>query len=338
MHKVVITDYLAPPADLEEKELEGLATVHCLQARSNAELRGKLRDAAAIIVFHEITLPADLIAEADCCRLIIRCGVGFDAVDIQAAGARGIPVCNVPDYGVDEVADHAIGLMLACNRGLLRVERAVRPTLEPWDKRAVGSVPRLAGQTLGIVGLGRIGTATALRAQAFKMRVLACDPYLRSGMEKALGVQRVDLPTLLAESDVVSLHVPLTDETRGLIGAAALTRMKPTALLINTARGAVVDVDALAEALRAGRLAGAGIDVLPGEPPAADLPLIKLWQGHNGKLVNLIITPHTAFYSDQGMEEMRLKAAQEIRRALQGESLRNCVNSEYLEPRNRAAG
>ena len=330
MHKVIITDYLAPPADIEQRELQGLAEVRCLQARRNEELPGQLRDADAIIVFHEITLEADVIAELDRCRVIVRCGVGFDAVDIKAAGARGIPVCNVPDYGVDEVADHAIGLMLACNRGIVRAERTLRQTLAPWDKRAAGSVPRLSEMTMGIVGLGRIGGATALRARALKMRVMACDPYLRPGMEKVFGVQMVDLPTLLAESDVVSLHTPLTDETRGLVNVRALAQMKPTALLINTSRGAVVDGDALAEALRAGRLAGAGLDVLPGEPPESNASIIKLWQDQTGPYVNLIITPHTAFFSDAGMVEMRTKAAQEIGRALRGEPLRNCVNSEFL--------
>jgi phosphoglycerate dehydrogenase-like enzyme len=335
VHKVVITDYLRPPADLEQQELEGLAEVHCLEASSNEELRGRLGDADAIIVFHEVTLPADLVAEATRCRIIVRCGVGFDAVDIRSAGKHGIPVCNVPDYGVDEVADHAIGLLLACNRGFIRAERLVRHSLGPWNKRGVGSVPRLAGQTLGIIGLGRIGGALAVRAKAFKLRVIACDPYLRPGTEKVLGVTLVDLATLLAESDFVSVHTPLTDETRNLIDARALASMKPTAILINTSRGAVVDTDALAEALVAGRLAGAGIDVLPVEPPHANMPLIKLWQAQAEPFVNLIITPHTAFYSDAGMVEMRRKAAQEIGRALRGHRLLNCVNMEFLN-RTRA--
>ncbi len=330
MHKVVVTDYLAPPADIEQRELEGLAKVQCLQARSIDELRGRLSDADALIAFHEVSLPAELIAEAQHCRIIVRCGVGFDSVDIRAAGARGIPVCNVPDYGVDEVADHTIGLMLSCLRGIIRVERTVRFSLEPWDKRAVGSVPRLAGLTLGIVGLGRIGGATALRAKAFKLRVIACDPYLRPGTDKVLGVPLVDLPTLLAESDIVSLHTPLTQETRHLINARALARMKPSAILINTARGEIVDVDALAEALRAGLLAGAGIDVLPCEPPKQSMPLVRLWQAQSTPFVNLIITPHTAFYSDTAIIEMRTKVAQEVRRALKREPLLNCVNSEFL--------
>src|SRR4051812_2967124 len=161
MYKVLVTDYLMPPADIEQRELGDLATVECLLAKSNEDLRGQLGNADAVIVFHEVTMPADLVAEAEKCRIIVRCGVGFDAVDIKAAGARGIPVCNVPDYGVDEVADHAIGLMLAVNRGIIRAERTARFSFKEWDRRVVGSVPRLAGQTMGIVGLGRIGSATA---------------------------------------------------------------------------------------------------------------------------------------------------------------------------------
>jgi len=332
MNKVVVTDYLAPPADIEQRELDGVARLECLQAHKNEELKGRLADADAIIVFHEITLPADLVREAERCKVIVRCGVGFDAVDIRVAGERGIPVCNVPDYGVDEVADHAIALMLACNRGIMRVERTIRSSLQLWDRRAVGNVPRLAKMTMGIVGLGRIGGATALRAKALKMRVIAFDPYLRPGMEKVLGVQIVDLDTLLAESDVVSLHTPLTDETRKMIDAGALARMKPSAILVNTARGAVVDIDALATALREGRLAGAGIDVLPGEPPKPDSPLVRLWQS-NDPSFNLVITPHTAFFSNEGLIEMRQKAAREIRRGLNGERLLNCVNTEYLKRR-----
>jgi D-3-phosphoglycerate dehydrogenase/C-terminal binding protein len=327
VHQVFITDYLAPPATLEEHELAGLARVDCLLAHHPSDLVGRVEDADALIVFHEITLPADLIGRLRRCQVIVRGGVGFDNVDLAAAQARGIPVCNVPDYGVDEVADHALALMLAVNRGFARVERALRRTLQPWDKRAVEPVPRLAGQTLGIVGLGRIGAATALRAKALRMRVIACDPYLRPGLEKVFGVPLVDLDTLLRESDVVSLHTPLTNETRGLINAAALARMKPTAILVNTARGAIVDVDAVVEALQAGRLFGAGIDVLPVEPADPANPLVRLWQEDRQPPVNLVLTPHTAFYSEAAVTEIRVKAAQEVARVLRGEPPRNAVTA-----------
>lgn len=330
MYKVLITDYLTPPATIEQEQLAGFAAVECLQAKSEDELVGKVNDADALIVFHEVDIRQPTIDLLDKCRVLVRCGVGFDGVDLQAAGERGIVVCNVPDYGVDEVADHAIGMMLACNRGLILAERRLRKSMKPWDYHAIEPVLRLSEATMGIIGLGRIGTATALRAKALKMRVLACDPYVSPGIEKSLGVERVDLDTALADSDVVSLHVPLTDETRGMIDAAALARMKPWAILVNTSRGAVVDVDALAVALREQRIAGAGIDVLPSEPPATTEPLIELWRADADPPVNLVITPHAAFYSKAGMVEMRIKAAQDIRRVLEGKKPRSCVNGEFL--------
>ena len=192
---------------------------------------------------------------------------------------------------------------------------------------------RLAGATMGIVGLGRIGTATALRAKAFKMRVIACDPYIRSGVDKAIGVTLADLPDLLAQSDVVSLHVPLTDETMNMIDNAAFGRMKRHAILINTARGAVVDMNALCVALRENRIGSAGLDVLPTEPPAGNDPIIQLWREAAERPVNLVLTPHTAFYSEAGLLEMREKAALEIARLLAGKAPRNCVNSEFLRGR-----
>ncbi|MGE3313118.1 MAG: C-terminal binding protein [Limisphaerales bacterium] len=326
MHRVCITDCLPAPATLEERELEGLARVECLLARDHQALQGHVEDADALIVFHEIDLPAETIRTLRRCRVIVRGGVGFDNVDLAAAAAAGIPVCNVPDYGVDEVADHALALALALNRGIVRVDRTLRRTLAPWDKRAVEPVERLAGRTFGILGLGRIGAATALRARGFRMRVIACDPWLRPGLEKSFGVPLVDFETLLKESDILSLHTPLTGETRHIIDAAALGRMKPSAILVNTSRGAVVDTDALADALESGRLFGAGIDVLPVEPATPASRLVRLWQEDKPRPLNLILTPHTAFYSESGLEEIRVKSAQEVGRALRGEPLRNVVS------------
>ena len=330
MFKVVITDYIAPPVEPEETIFAGLAKVECLLARSVGELESRVEDADAIIVFHEVSLTTGIIDRLEKCRVIVRGGVGYDAVDFRRAGGRGIPVCNVPDYGVDEVADQAIGMMIACSRGFLRVERELKQSLEPWDCRAVEPVPRLAGAILGIVGLGRIGQATAQRAKAMRMRVIAHDPYLRPGIEKVFGVEMVSFDELLETSDAVSLHVPLTDETRQMIDADALGRMKPSAILVNTARGAVVDTAALAAALRAGKIAGAGVDVLPSEPARADEPLVQLWRDADESNVNLILTPHTAFYSVEGLLEMRTKAAEEIVRALRGAKLINCVNAQWL--------
>ena len=330
MFKVVITDLVVPPAEPEETILGGLAKVECLQARSIDELKGRVDDADAIILFHEVAMTAEVIDRLEKCRVIVRGGVGYDAVDFRRAAERAIPVCNVPDYGVDEVADQAIGMMIALNRGFLKVERGLKDSLEPWDCRAVQPVKRLSGATLGIVGLGRIGQATAQRARAMQMKIIAYDPYLRPGTEKVFGVEMVSFDELLLRSDVVSLHAPLTEETDGLIDSDALSKMKPNTILVNTSRGSVVDTAALVQALRSGNISGAGIDVLPIEPPREDEPLIELWRESNETNVNLILTPHTAFYSAEAMLEIRTKTAMEVARALRGEKLVNCVNSQWL--------
>src|SRR3990172_6370688 len=169
MFRVVITDYLVPPAQIEQDALDGVAVVECLEARSEAELDERFETADGLIVFHEISMSAASLERLKRCRVLVRCGVGFDNVDLAVAGRKGIYVCNVPDYGVDEVADHAIGLMIACTRKLAYVDRKLRDAMEPWGYLAVKPVFRLAGSTLGIIGLGRIGTATALRAKALRM-------------------------------------------------------------------------------------------------------------------------------------------------------------------------
>jgi len=331
MFEVVVTDYLRPPADIEEQVLHGIARVECLGAHGFDQLDERYERADALIVFHEVSLPAAALERLRKCRVLVRCGVGYDNVDLAVAGRKSIYVCNVPDYGVDEVADHAIGLMIDCSRKLTYVDRRLRASMQPWGYLAVKPVMRLAGSTLGIVGLGRIGTATALRAKALRMEVIAYDPYIPAGREKALGVRMAEtLDELLTGSDIISLHVPLTEETRGMIGREQIGRMRPHAVLINTARGAVVDTDALADALAEGRIAGAGIDVLPHEPPAPEDRLVRLWRAEGDQQVNLVLTPHDAFYSEQGLIEMRTKAAQEVRRVLEGKPPRNCVNADYM--------
>ncbi len=328
--KVPITDYVAPPALYEEGILSDIADLPCLQENDEKALEGKIEDADALIVFHTIKIPANSIRRLRKCRGIVRSGVGYDNVDLAAAAERGIYVCNVPDYGVDEVADHAIGLMLACARGLRFSEKRLSRTLQPWNILALEPLKRLAGGTFGVIGLGRIGTATAMRAKAFRMKVVACDPYLPDGIDKALDVKLMPLDDLMAASDVVSVHTPLTEETFQIVGSRQLAKMKPHAILINTARGGCVDVRALAEALRKGRIGGAGLDVLPDEPPDEHEPIIELWRQED-PIVNLLITPHSAFYTEESRKEMRVKAAQEIRRILLGERPHNVVNREFLK-------
>ena len=242
--------------------------------------------------------------------------MGFNNVDRAAAAKHGVIVCNVPDYGTEEVADHAIMLLLALARKLLTSDAAIRAG--GGDYRTASGTPRLRGRTLGVVGCGRIGTATALRAKAFGLDVVFYDPLVPQGVDKAVGIRRVfRLEELLEQSHFVSLHCYLDQTTHHLIDAKALGRMRPDAFLINTARGPVVDQAALVEALDSGRLAGAGLDVVEREPLDDD----RL--RHHP---HVILTPHSAFYSIEGFVELRTKAAEEIRRILLGEPPRNSVS------------
>lgn len=291
------------------------------------------RRADALIVYYGVPVDARLVERLDSCRILVRAGVGYDHVDIAACGARGIPVCNVPDYGTTEVADHAIALMLALARGLVSYHaRLLADPHAGWHWSGAPLVRRLRGRTFGIVGLGRIGTAASRRARALDMEVCFYDPYLPDGAELGLGYRRVDsLEALLATSDVVSLHCPLTEENRNMIDEAALAAIRPDALLINTARGGLVDLGALEAALREGRLAGAGLDVLPEEPPDPEHPLIQAFRrrepGLDGRL---LLTPHVAWFSPAGRADLRRKSAETVRDYLLAGRLRNCVNQRFL--------
>jgi D-3-phosphoglycerate dehydrogenase/C-terminal binding protein len=325
--KVVITDYVSE-TDEESKILSPFADVTAPLAQSEADLMGHVEDADALMVYHFVELTARTIDRLQKCRLIVRCGVGYDNVDIVAARRRGIPVANVPDYGTEEVADSAIGLMLAMTRGFALLERRTRERRGRWSPTEAGPLRRLRGRVFGIVGLGRIGKATALRAKAFGLDVAFYDPYVPDGSDKSLGIRRLEtLKELLAVSDVVSMHCPLTAETTHMMDAAAVARMPQGSFLINTARGAVVDARAVLDALTSGHLSGAALDVLESEPPADDDPLLIAWRDPSHPASDrLIINPHAAFYSLDGLRDMRIKGAQNIRRVLSGEPPRNVVN------------
>lgn len=279
---------------------------------------------------HDIGSP-DLYPQ---CRVVVRMGVGFDNVDAAAWGARGVPVCNVPDYGTSEVADHAIALMLALTRGTgFYHERVARDPVEGWTWRGAPLMRRLRDATFGVVGLGRIGLAAALRARAFGMALAFYDPYAPNGLEIAVGARRCQsLDELMASSDVVSLHAPLSGETRGLIGARALAAAKPGLILVNTARGPMVDLDALYEALRQGQIGGAALDVLPDEPPDPAHPLLRALRAREPWLEGrLVVTPHAAFYSPASLPDMRRKALEVVLHYLRDGRLTNCVNAAVLK-------
>lgn len=321
--QVVIPDRVAPPADVEQEVFGDRALVTALEAHGAADLGGRHADADAILAWHDLVWDADLLASMPRCKALVRVGVGFDNVDLAAARRRGIVVSNVPDYGTNDVADHAIALLLSLARGLAGSDRVAREGAWRW-----GLVPsfRLTGRWLGIVGLGRIGAATALRAKAFGMQVGFYDPYKPSGWDKALGVTRFpSLVELARACDVVSVHTPLTPETRGLIGREFFDAARPGLVLINTARGPVLDWAAFRAAFDAGRVAAAGLDVLPVEPPDRADPLIAAWvAGATGD--RLLVTPHCAFYSPDAVIEMRRKAAEEALRILAGPGPLNRVN------------
>ncbi len=278
------------------------------------------------------TLPLGLDPDAlERCRIVVREGVGYDNLDLAGWGARGVPVCNVPDYGTTEVADHALALTLALTRGTGTYDQSLRSD-GPWTYATAPLIRRLRGATFAVLGLGRIGLAAARRAAAFDMKVIFHDPYLSNGTELAVGYERVrSLDEMMARADILSVHTPLNDETRNLVGTGLLAKAKPGLIVINTARGPIVDLDALADALREGRIAGAGLDVLPQEPADPTHPLIAAWKaGEPWVKDRLVITPHAAFYSPAALEDMQRKAIEVIVAYLREGTLMNCVNQEYL--------
>jgi D-3-phosphoglycerate dehydrogenase / 2-oxoglutarate reductase len=314
--RVVVTDYDYPSLDEERAVLEATgAELDPHQARTEAELVAICRDADVVLTQYA-PLTARVIDALDRCRGIVRYGVGVDTVDIPAATRRGIWVCNVPDYGVDEVSDHAVTLLLALARKLIPMAEAVQAGR--WDVNEFKPIRRLRGRTLGLIGLGRIGSAVARKARPFGLRVIAADPYRPAEYFAERHVEAVGLDDLLAAGDYVSVHAPLTEETHHLIGERELGLMKPTAFLINTARGGVVDGRAVAGALREGRIAGAGLDVVEREPIAPDDPLLGL--------PNCIITPHAAWHSDEAFRALKTLAAEEAARLLLGQPPRCPVN------------
>ena len=281
------------------------------------------------------TLPLGLEPSAfERCRIVVREGVGYDNLDLAGWAARGVPVCNVPDYGTSEVADHAIALLLALTRGTGIYDEALRADpAKNWSYAAAPVVRRLRGATFAILGLGRIGLATARRAAAFDMKVIFYDPYLSNGTELAVGFERVrSLDEIMARADILSVHTPLTDETRSMVGADLLAKAKSGLIVINTARGPIVDLDAIAGALRSEHIAGAGLDVLKREPVDADHPLVKAWRaGELWVRGRLVLSPHAAFYSPSSLEDMQRKSIEVVVAYLRHGVLMNCVNGHLLK-------
>jgi C-terminal binding protein len=326
--QVVVADFIRDELEPERRILGDIAEISALGARVEADLVGRIEEVDAIILFHELILTHHTLQRLKRCKLIVRGGVGFDNVDHGFARTCGIPVGNVPDYGSEEVADTAIAMALALARGTHYLNSRCRSSEGPWAYLQVVPLARLRGSVFGVVGLGRIGTAAALRAKALGMDVVFYDPYKPDGYDKALGIRRAEtLDELLSKSLVVSIHCPSSAETHHMIDAKAIARMPQGSYLVNTARGAIVETRAVPEAIASGHLAGAGIDVYEKEPPGPDDPLLAAWRDPKHPAHHrLILTPHAAFYSESGLLDMRLKAAEACRRALLGLPLRNIVN------------
>lgn len=325
---VSIADFVNDSLEPERNELADLANVTAIGAQCEKDLVGKIEHADAVMVYHLIRLSDESIARLNGCRLIVRCGVGVDNVDLSAARKKGIPVANIPDYGTEEVADTAIGMTLSLVRGTHYLNSRVQLAGGPWDYTQAVPLRRIRGQTFGIIGLGRIGTAVAIRAKCLGFDVVYFDPYKQDGYDKALGIRRASTAgELLSQSYVTSLHCPLNDDTYEMINARTLSQMPPGSYLVNTARGAVVDTLALLDSIESGHLAGAALDVLPTEPPNDHDALILAWRDvTHAAHSRLIINPHAAFYSEQGLLDMRTKGAQACRMALLEQTIPNVVN------------
>jgi D-3-phosphoglycerate dehydrogenase len=322
--KIVITDFGGGDPDLEESELRASGLDYelvRLNARTADELLPHVHDADALMVqWAPISRP--VIAALRQCQIISRYGIGVDMIDLEAATDHGIPVSNVPDYCIDEVSTHTLAFVLALNRHLFGHHAHV--VAGQWGSPPGGAPARLSEQTLGVLGLGKIGRAVARKAGGLGLRVLAHDPYIQPEQAPELGVELVSLDALLAQADYLCLHCPLTNETRHLIGAAQLARMKATAYLINMARGPIVDQAALYQALAQGVIAGAAVDVLEQEPPAAGDPLLKL--------PNVLFTPHTSSWSAESIVQLRRGVARNVIAVLRGEAPRAVVNPKVLRP------
>jgi len=333
---VVMPDALrAGAAEIEQNVFGQRAEIRAYQAESQADIPPKVwMDADALMIWGRLRCDKEMLERVPNCKIVIRMGVGFDAIDIEEAGNRGVPACNVPDYGTTDVADHAIGLMLGLTRGIVQNHNAlVRDPVDNWKSIDIPMMRRIRGLTFGVIGCGRIGTAAGLRAKALGMNVIFFDPFVEDGKDQSVGFQRRStLDDLLREADIISIHTPLTNETTNLINEQTISLMKKDAILITTARGKVVDLDAITAALKSNRIAAAAFDVLPEEPPDPEHALFTaLKNGEKWTIGRVIVTPHVAWYSPDGVHSVREKAAQTVINYLTGGILKNCVNGHFLK-------
>lgn len=323
--KIVVTDYIEPDLEWERKQLAKYEHValeyHQLKFAPEEELIAAIKDADAILV-NMTPMTAHIMDQLEKCKLIIRHGVGYDNVDVAAATERGIRVAYEPDYCTNEVAEHAIALMLAAWRKLAIGRKVLEDSSAAgkWDFEPIYPINTLRGKTLGIVGCGRIGGTVLARLESFGFEFLVCDPYISEKRQKQLPATITDRETVLRESDIVTLHAVLNEETRHLIGELELQLMKNTGYLINTARGGLVDTEALARALKEGWIAGAAVDVYVKEPPDPDFPLFDC--------ENCLLAPHLGWYSEEANWSIREKVLEDFVRFIEQRPPRFLINKE----------
>ena len=325
--KVVVTDYIEDNLDMEAKECAAAGiefVAHQLKFKPEDEVVAACADADVIVV-NMVKFTDSLLARLPKLKLLIRHGIGYDNVDVPACTKHGVQFAYQPDYCKEDVAEHAIALLFACARKVVWSRRTLDEASrnQKWDFSGLFPIYRLDGKTLGIVGVGRIGSRVLRKLKSFGFRIIGSDPYLSEKRKADLGIPFVDMETLCRESDFVTIHTPLNNETRHLINAKSLGWMKPTAYLINTARGPMVDAEALAAALKARKIAGAAIDVFDVEPPPTDHPLFGL--------DNVILTPHIGWASEEAGQEIRRSILDDILAAAKGQPARCVVNKEILK-------
>lgn len=322
--KVVVTDYWYESLENEKRILSALNDVdfeahHCKDEDTLCDL---VKDADAVIVqFAPIT--RRVIYAMEKCKVIVRYAIGVDNIDLDAATERGIYVANVPDYSIDEVSNHAIALLMAMTKKLVPLVSSVKEG--KWDYTITKPLYRMRGKTLGLVGFGKIPFMVAEKMKGFGLKIIAYDPYVNPDIPAKLGVELVSLEALLRNSDYVSVHCPLTKDTHHLLGEEAFGMMKSSALLVNTARGPIVDELALIKALKDGKIAGAALDVIEKEPINPESPLLQM--------DNVIVTPHNAWYSEDAVVTLQCSVAEEVVRVLTGNLPKNLVNKAVLEKR-----
>jgi len=321
--KVVITDSDYGSHEIEEEVLSSIgADLVKFQCKTEDDIIRCCSDADGLLNQYA-PITRRVIENLQRARIIVRYGVGVDNIDVNAATERGIFVANVI-YDITDVADHTLSLILSLSRKIIWADRNVKENR--WDWKSVQPISRLKDKTVGIIGFGRIGRKVAQRLKGFEVKILSYDPYVPEEIFREYGVEKVDFETLIKESDIITVHTPLTDETRHMIGEKELRSMKREAILINVSRGGIIDEKALYKALKERWISGAGLDVLEVEPPSKDNPLLRL--------DNVIITPHMAWYSNKSLDEIRRKAAEEVARALSGKIPTNLVNRDVLKKLN----